>query len=137
MATQVKTRPFGITLIMIYGIIAGIANIAVGIFTILDRNDPDLISESFHSPSQLLAAGIVSIVFGTIMVFLATALGHANNVVRIIYAVIASINLALGLWATFALHSEQQVVGIVTSLFAALILYLLFNSRADEYFESK
>lgn len=134
---QPAPRPFGITLIMIYGIIVGLANIGLGILAILDRNDLKLIAESFHSPNQLVAAGIVAIVIGAVQIFLATALGHANNVVRILYAVVASINLALGIWATVALHSEQRVAGIVSMLFSFLILYLLFNHRADEYFESK
>jgi hypothetical protein len=137
MAKDVVSRPFGITLIMIYGFFVGLANIAGGIFVILDRNNIDLIRESFHTPNQLVAAGVVAIAVGTAQVFLASALGHANNVVRVLYGVIASLNLAVGLWATLALHSEQRAAGIMAALFSGLILFLLFNHKADEYFEAK
>lgn len=129
-------RPFGITLLMIYGLLVGLANVATGIFVILDRNDPDLLNESFHTSSQLVAGGITSIVLGAVMILIATALGNANRFVRVIYAVVASLNLVGGLWAALALHGEQRVAGIFSALFAILVLYLLFNREAEEYFES-
>ncbi len=135
MAQQVNERPFGITLLLIYGFIVGLMNIAAGIFVIIDRNDPNLLTESFHSPAQLMTAGIVGIIAGTIQILLASALGHANNVVRAIYAVVAALNLGLGLWATIALHGEQRAAGVFSALFAGLVLYLLFNKKADDYFE--
>ncbi len=136
MAKNNDNRPFGITLLMIFGFLAGALNIAGGIFLILDRNDPALILQSFHSSSQLLSAGIVSVVIGTVQMLFASALGHANNIVRMIYAVIASFNLAVGLWAMIALHSEQRAAGVLAVVFSSLILYFLFNSKADKYFDS-
>lgn len=130
-------RPFGITLLMIYGSLLGLANIALGIFAILDRNDVALLGQSFHSNDQLLAAGIVAIVFGSAQLMLAMALGQANNIVRMLYAVVASLNLAAGLWATIALHSEQRTAGLFAVVFSGLVLYFLFNSKADDYFEAK
>lgn len=134
MAQTNPVRPFGITLLMVFGLIAGLANIAVGVFTIIDRNSLDLIVSSHHSPNQLVAAGVAAIVFGTIQLFLAAALGHASNVVRIIYAVIASLNLAAGVWSIFALTSEQRASGVLATVFSGLVLYFLFNEKADRFF---
>lgn len=134
MATSVEDRPFGIILLMIFGFIAGFVNIAGGIFLILDRFDPSLVLETFHTPNQLLSAGIVAIVVGSIQVLLASALGQANNVVRMIYAVIAAFNLTVGFWAVVALNSEQRAAGVTAVVFSGLILYFLFNSKADAYF---
>ena len=137
MAKANNARPFGITLLMIFGFIAGFMNIAAGIFLILDRNDPQLVLQTLHSPNQLLSAGIVAVVIGSLQLLLASALGMANNVVRIIYAVVASFNFAVGVWATVALSSEQRAAGVMTMVFTGLILYFLFNQKADDFFESK
>lgn len=133
---QAVSRPVGITLLMIYGFIVGVLNIAGGIFVILDRHNVDLIRESLMSPNQLLTAGIVAIIFGAIQVLLAAALGQANNLVRIVYAVVATINLAVGFWAMIALVGEQRAAGVVSVVFSGLVLYFLFNHKADEYFEA-
>lgn len=137
MAKDVVSRPFGITLIMIYGFFVGIANIAGGIFIILDRNNIELIKESLHTPNQLVAAGVMAIVVGAVQVLLASALGHANNIVRVLYGVVASLNLVVGVWAALALSSEQRAAGVMAAIFSGLILFLLFNHKADEYFEAK
>lgn len=128
-------RPFGITLLMIYGFIVGVINIAAGIFTILDRHDVDLIRESLMSSNQLLTAGIVAIIFGSIQILLAAALGQANNLVRVIYAVVATLNLAFGFWAMLALRGEERASGVIAVVFSVLVLFFLFNHNADKYFE--
>jgi len=137
MAQQSQVRPFGITLLMVFGFISGGMNIAGGIFLILDRNSLDLILRSGNSPSQLLTAGIVALVVGSIQLLLASAIGNANSYVRTFYAVIASFNLAMGLWALVALHSEQRAAGALVVVFSSLILYFLFNSNADKFFDTK
>ena len=134
MAKANDARPFGITLLMVFGFFAGLMNIAAGIFLILDRNDPQLVLQTLHSPSQLLTAGIVAIVFGSIQLLLASALGAANNIVRLVYAFIAALNFSMGVWATVALSSEQRAAGVLTMVFSGLILYFLFNQKADDYF---
>lgn len=72
--------------------------------------------------------------FGLIQLMLALALGGGSNGVRILYALVAVLNLAGGDWALVALHSEQRAAGAAAH--AVLVLYLLFNHRAEEYFES-
>lgn len=130
-------RPLSVTLVMIYAALVGLMNIGVGIFTILDRNNVTLIVQSLHTPSQLTAAGIVAIVVGSIQLLLAAALGSGNNIVRIIFGVIAGINLAISTWAALALSGEQRAVGVFGAIFAVLVLYLLFNQRSEAYFEDK
>lgn len=130
-------RPLSVTLVMIYASIVGLMNIGIGIFTILDRNNINLIVQSFHTPAQLTAAGIVAIVVGAIQLLLAAALGSGNNIVRVIFAVIAAFNLAVSTWAAIALSGEQRAVGVFGAIFAILVLYLLFNQKAETFFEEK
>jgi hypothetical protein len=117
-------RPFSVTLVMVYAAFIGLLNIGLGIFTLVDRNDSVLIRESLHSPAQLTTAGII-----------AAAVGQGNNLVRMLFAVVAAFNLAVGAWGALALSGEQRVTGVFAVVFAVLTLFLLFNKKADEYFE--
>ena len=130
-------RPLSVTLVMVYAGLVGLMNIGVGIFTILDRNNVNLVLYSLSTPAQLLTAGIVAIVVGAIQLLMAVALGTGNNIVRIIFGVIAAINLAISTWAALALSGEERAVGVFGAIFAILALYLLFNQQAEAYFEEK
>lgn len=130
-------RPLSVTLVMIYAGLVGLMNIGMGIFTILDRNNVNLVVYSLSTPAQLLTAGIIAIVVGAIQLLMAVALGTGNNIVRIIFGVIAAINLAISTWAALALSGEERAVGVFGVIFAILALYLLFNQHAEAYFEEK
>jgi hypothetical protein len=136
MAQSIAHRPFGVTMVMVFGVIGGIINSALGIFVILDRDDPDLLKYSFHSEDQLLAIGLATLAFGLIQLALALALGRGSNGVRVLYAIVAVFNLIGGIWALVALHSEQRYSGAAAVCVSLLVLYLLFNERADEFFEA-
>jgi len=128
-------RPLSITLVMIYAAIVGLLNIAGGIFTLLDRHDAGVLIYSLYSPAQLTAAGIVAIVVGGIQLLMAAALGTGNNIVRVIFAVIAVFNLAISAWATIALSGEERAAGVFGAVFAVVMLFLLFNQKAEAFFE--
>lgn len=130
-------RPFGITLLMVIGVIQGVLNILAGLFVILDRDDAELQRVARMSEDQLLWFGIGAVAFGALIVLLAQGLGAGSEGVRILFAVIATFNLAVGVWALFALHGEQQASGAGSAIFGGLALYLLFNHRAEEFFESR
>ena len=136
--TQMNTRrPAGITLIVILGYLNGIVTMLVGLFAILDRDDADLVRESHLSSDQLLWWGLVAIAFGVITVLLVSALGRGSEIVRILVAILAVMNAALGVYALVAFHGEQQLSGAFSLCFALLVLYLLFNHRADDWFEAQ
>ncbi|MFM7062120.1 MAG: hypothetical protein ACKO04_01315 [Actinomycetes bacterium] len=129
-------RPFGITLLMTLGVISGALNVLAGIFVALDRNSASLLKYAFSTPNQLLVMGLFVIALGALQAALALALGGGSNAVRILFAVIAVLNLGAGIWALVALHSEQRAGGAFSACVSLVVLYLLFNHRAEEYFES-
>lgn len=128
-------RPFGVSLLSVLVVVAGIINIGWGVFFILDRNAVDLVAQTGLTPSQLLWTGIAWLIFGAMQIFLGTQLGKGNEFVRIFYGVLASINLGVGIWGAIALRGEQQVTSVVAAVVAGVVLWILFNSRTDEYFE--
>ena len=134
MAEKNYQPPIGVILIEIYGFFVGIANIAGGILLIANHNNSNLLAESFRNPNSLVAVGIISILVGAIQIFMAYFLGRGSNVVRIICTIVASFNLIIGVWAALVLGGSEQISGFVSAIFSGLVMYLLLNHRADEFF---
>jgi hypothetical protein len=134
MAEKNYQPPIGVILVEIYGFLVGIANIAEGILLIANHNNGLIMSETFRNSGSLIGIGVLSIIIGALQIFLAYFLGHGNNLVRMVFAVVASLNLAIGVWAALVLSGSEQISGLVSAIFSGLILYLLFNQRADEFF---
>ncbi len=134
-ATTAPTyRPGGITLIMVLAIIGGIFEILGGIWIIIDRADHRLLNHSNLTENGLLGAGIVAILFGTIWILVALALGRGSRGARLVFGILAVLNLASGLYALVALHGEQQWSGAFQTAIAIIVLYLLYGSERDREF---
>jgi hypothetical protein len=130
-------RPGGITLLMVLGVIQGIAAIGAGIFLVADKDDADLIDKTKLSENQLVGTGIGMIVAGAVLGLLALSLGRGSNIVRWMFAILTVANVAYGAWGVFGLHGEQQIAAAWTAVFGLIILWILFGSeRTDEFFGS-
>lgn len=133
---EVAKRPWEISLLVIFGYIAGLFSLLTGTLIMLDRNDVVLQELSLNTKGQLVAFGMMLAVVGVAQIFIANMLAGGSEMMRILYAVIAVFNLAGGVWAMIALNSEQQLSGTFTATIALLVLWLLFNHRSAEFFEN-
>lgn len=133
--TQHVRRPGGVTLLVVLGVIQGIAGFAAGLFLVLDRDDDDLIARSAMSSNALVLVGVVSMIVGVIMIALAMALSNGSNLVRWLFGIVTIVHVAGGVWGVFGLHGEQQLSAAFTVVFGLIILWILFGSeRSDEFF---
>jgi hypothetical protein len=130
-------RPGTVTLIVVLAIIAGILQIAAGIFVIIDRHDNRLRFDSASTPNELLWAGISAIIIGTLYCLVAGAVGRGSRGARLVFGILAVLNLAGGLYAAVSYSGEQRAGGIVSAVFSAIVLWLLYGTESDrEYFAS-
>lgn len=133
--TEHVKRPGGVTLLVVLGLIQGIASIAGGIFLVVDKNDAELLDKAAMSENQLLGSGIGLIIGGTVMVLLSLALRNGSNFVRWLFGIFVMANVAYGIWGIFALHGEQQMSAAFSTVFGLIILWILFgNERTDTFF---
>jgi hypothetical protein len=133
--TEHVKRPGGVTLLVVLGLIQGIASIAGGIFLVIDKDNAELLDKSAMSENQLLGSGIGLIIVGTIMVLLSLALRNGSNFVRWLFGIFVMFNVAYGIWGIFALHGEQQMSAAFGTVFGLIILWILFgNERTDTFF---
>ncbi len=131
---QQKTRPGGITLIAVLAYIGFLYQIFVSIVTLMDA---DKLSEQFRwglTQDQLVAWGIIGIAFGVIGVLVTGAFARGNNVVRILFAVLIVFQVVGGLLAVRVHDATRPSLGLLSLVIGIVLLYLLFNSRADDYF---
>lgn len=129
-------RPGGITLLMVLGIINGLAGIGSGLFLIVDSDDQQLQDVANMSSSQLTGTGTGSIIGGVIILACALALGGGSSFVRWAYGIITVVNVSFAVWGLAALHGEQQLTAAFSLAFGLMILWILFGSeRTDRFFE--
>jgi hypothetical protein len=122
---------------MVLAMIAGILNIVAGIFVIIDRHDNRIVFDSGSTPDELLWAGIFAIIFGIIYVLLASSLGKGSRLARLVFGIVAVLNLASGIYAAVAYSGEQRSSGIVAAIVSVIVLWLLYGTEKDrEFFAS-
>jgi hypothetical protein len=128
-------RPGGVTLLVVLGLIQGIASLILGLVLMLDKSDENLIAESGMTENTLLGTGIGLMIAGVVIILLALALRNGSNIVRWLFGIVTIFHVAGGIWGIFALHGEQQLSAAFTTMFGLIILWILFGSeRSDEFF---
>jgi len=133
-AQRTHERPGTITLVVVLAWIAGILNIAAGIFVIIDRHDRRLRVDSANTPDELLAAGIAAIIIGAIYCLLASSLGRGSRTARLIFGIVAVLNLAAGAYGAIAYSGEQRASGVGSLIFSVIVLWLLYGTEKDREF---
>ncbi len=134
MTAPTHSRPGTVTLVMVLAMIAGILNVAAGVFVIIDRHSNRIVFDSGSTPDELLWAGIFAIVFGLVYILLAGALGRGSRGARLVFGIVAVLNLASGIYAAVAYSGEQRSSGIVAAVFSIVVLWLLYGTERDRDF---
>ncbi len=133
--TEHVKRPGGVTLLVVLGLIEGIASLIGGLAIVLDQDDGGLQGTTGMSDSQLVSVGVVIMITGIIMIVLALALRNGSDLVRWLFGIFAIFHVASGLWGLIALYGEQQLFSAFSAVFGLIVLWILFGSeRSDEFF---
>jgi len=132
-----RERPGGVTFVLVLAYIVAISIIVNGIFVILDADTLSLQVKSGSSKNELMWAGIVMIAIGVIGVLLTGALGRGSRVVRILFTIWIALQIAGGLSAMLSYNGEERAVGVLPFVLGIIVLYLLFNEKAHDYFEKE
>jgi hypothetical protein len=132
---ETRERPGGITFVVVLAYIGFIFEILAGILVMIDADQLGEQVRSGMTKDQLMGAGIAMIVIGVIGILLTGALARGSNVVRILFGIWVAFQVAGGLYAMFSHDGVRRGAGIVPVVFGIVILYLLFNQRAHDFFE--
>lgn len=131
------SRPGGVTLLVVLGLIQGVGAALTGLFILLDQNDASLQENSQMSSNQLMGAGVTLMLVSALYVLLSLMLAKGSSLVRWIYGIVAMFNVSFAVWGLLALRGEQQLAAAFSLVFGVIILWILFGTeRSDRFFGS-
>jgi len=123
--------PLGISIITILMYIGAIVDIAAGLFMLIEKGP---VAEAADvSESLITGTAITAIVFGVVIGLLAFGLRTASNGVRLIIAVVMALRIAGAIYVLIALPGAR-FDGLVTGIFAIVILYFLYSNEDSKAF---
>ena len=120
------TRPGGVTVVSILAWISGALNVIGGAILLLT-------SAASADPGAAVLGGIIAVVLGLIMIFVAVGLWRGSGVARIIATVVFVLNLVNGLVTLFT-ASGNAWSGAISALLALIGIILLWTKAASAFF---
>ena len=120
-------RPFGVTLVGILVIIAGISYVFTGIVSIFNAD--------LRASIGLLSI-IVVLVLGLIYLAVAKGLFDGNNFSRLLVGIVTVVGLLFGIFQLIFV-SGARWNGLFSAIFSLIILGLLFSRKATLFFTAR
>jgi len=120
-------RPFGVTLVGILVIIAGIGYVFTGIVSIFNAD--------LRASIGLLSI-IVILVLGLIYLAVAKGLFDGNNFSRLLVGIVTVVGLLFGIFQLIFV-SGARWNGLVSAILSLIILGLLFSRMATLFFTAR
>jgi len=127
-------RPVGVTVLVVIGVVQGLVVMTVGVVLGLLSEDSALLAETTLTRGALLGIGLAVLGVGLVGVVLAVGLARGSDLVRSLYAGIATLEIAA---TTFGLLTIRDIrtAGIVGLALPAAVLWLLYGApNTAEFF---
>jgi len=137
MGTGERVRPGGVTFVVVLAYLVSIFTIIDGFFVTIGADERLNQVKAGASKNELLWAGIVMMAVGVIGVLLTGALSRGSRVVRILFTIWIAFQIAGGLSAMISYRGEERLTGVVPFVLGIVVLYLLFNEKAHDFFEKE
>ena len=134
MGTGERVRPGGVTFVVVLAYLVSIFTIIDGFLVTIGADERLNQVKAGASKNELLWAGIVMMAVGVIGVLLTGALSRGSRVVRILFTIWIAFQIAGGLSAMISYQGEERLTGVVPFVLGIVVLYLLFNEKAHDYF---
>ena len=130
-------RPVGVTVVAVVATIQGVIAVLAGIGLIVERNNASLLEHADVSSGTISTYGWMAIIWGALALLVAWALWVGQNWGRIMIAILEVLHVVGGVYLIFAWNGHYLWQGIWQIVVALVVLWLLFNPRADEFFEGR
>ncbi|MDZ7578052.1 MAG: hypothetical protein U0904_07760 [Candidatus Nanopelagicales bacterium] len=128
-------RPFSVTLVTFLIGLAGVLQIVVGVLALFAASDTRAVLEEGLTPDALRVVALVGILYGLVLLLVASLLSRGSNAMRIIVTLLLILRIVL---APFVVTSTGRLSGeIVGVIFIVIALALLWNSKASAFFKPR
>jgi hypothetical protein len=128
-------RPGGVTFVAIIAFLIAFLSLAAGFVFLLASASG--LADADISEGTATSYGIVEIVFGIITALVAVGLWGGNSFARLAVTALMAVRIMASIWAAFALNGHGGfLLAVISGGSAVIVLLLLWNYRADEFFNA-
>ncbi len=131
---QSVRRPASVTIVVVLTWFAAAVSIAGGVVALL-LSAEELAAADIPEASANVY-GWTSIVIGAAAALVAIGLGSGSSLARGLVSLLMVARMGVGLWAIISLP-EGIVAGVITIVLALIVLFLLWNGKASDYFAAQ
>lgn len=124
-------RPGTVTVVVVLTWLSAIGAILAGILALLLSESA--LAEAEIEKSTATTYGVVELVLGVLIALVAIGLGRGNNFSRALVSGLMAIRVVIGIWAIFVLPNGL-ISGIIAIALALIVLFLLWNEKANAFF---
>jgi len=129
------SRPGSVTTVVVLTWIVAIFSIAAGVLLLVASDQ--VLDEAGISSGNATVYAWTEIVIGVVVALVAIGLGNGNNFSRLLVTLLMAVRAALSVWVAIVLWGHAGFwSAVVAGLIAVLILILLWNDRANEFFRT-
>jgi hypothetical protein len=136
MATPPVRRPGSVTVVVVLTWISAILALigAVFLFVVAFTVDaPDLPA----SRRLITAIAVFALIIGLVTAWVAWALSKGNDFARFLVSLVQVLNIGNQIWTWIQLGGNYVISAIINIAIAVVILVLVWNRRASEFFASR
>lgn len=127
-------RPASVTFLVVLVWISAILTLLVGGLFLAGADNATVADQFNGAADAAKLAGWVLLVLGVLTALFAIGLGRGSNFLRILVTIVFVLRIAGDVW--LVLRSNYDSGAFVSIAFSVLILYLMWNAKADEFFSS-
>lgn len=124
-------RPASVTIVVVLTWLSAIGSIVSGVLALLLSDS--VLAEADVEKSTATAYGWIGIVLGVVIALVAIGLGRGNTLSRVLVSGLMVLRIVIGIWAMFVLP-DSIVSGAVVAGIALIVLILLWNQKANDFF---
>ena len=128
-------RPGSVTVVVVLTIISGILTLLGALFLLLLGGAVGIASNI--GGAAVLIFGILYLIFGIVTIAVGVGLRNGSRFARILVTILMVVDIIGGVVNLIWFRSNQTVTSaIITIIVSAVVLALLYNRRASEFFAS-
>lgn len=124
-------RPASVTIVVVLTWLSAIGSIVSGVLALLLSDS--VLAEADVEKSTATAYGWIGIVLGVVIALVAIGLGRGNTLSRVLVSGLMVLRIVIGIWAMFVLP-DSIVSGAIVAGIALIVLILLWNQKANDFF---
>ena len=130
------SRPTSVLIVLVVAWIQVAMSLIASVALFFMAGNSDVVSAVGATTDELRIGAGIGVVFGLIAAAFVLWLQNGSNVARILVSIVAVLNIGAGVWAIAATGTHQLAESLVNIGLAAVVLALLWNHAANEYFAS-